>query len=224
MARKTSSKAAIFLVDDHDIPRAGLAALLDKEEDLSVCGQAGNSKDALSLIRRTKPDLVITDISLVGESGLELIQSVLNFLPNLPILVLTMYDETDYGERAFRVGAKGYLTKCAAYSTLLEAIHELLRGQRYLTPTMQDLILGRFFKEDDEPDSMPIDRLTNRELEVLRLLGQGVKTSNIALALCISTKTVESHRENIKAKLSLKTSYELIQFAVRWRDRQEGRV
>lgn len=215
--------ANIFIVDDHNIPRVGLAALLEQDKDFTVCGQAGTNKEALALIRKTKPDLLITDISLEGESGLELIKDVLEFLPTLPVLVLTMYDESDYGDRAFRAGAKGYVPKNAGFAVLREAIQQLLQGERYLTPKMQDLILGRFFKKD-EPKNDPIARLTNRELEVLRLLGQGMKTSDIALALGVSSKTVESHRENIKSKLSLKSSYELIPFAVRWRDQQEGRL
>ena len=168
MARGTKQKVArIFLVDNHEIPREGLAALLSKEKEFSICGQTGDGRQALEFIRAANPDLLITSISLAGQSGLELIETLQNFLPDLPILVLTSYQEQDYGDRVFSAGAKGFVNKRKPIEVLFQAITLVLSGKRYISPEMQELVLNRFFDENGTATGAPVDRLTNREIEIL---------------------------------------------------------
>lgn len=217
----TGTRHRIYLVDDHAVPRSGFAVVLAKEPDIIICGQASNANDALKEIPELKPDLIITDIAMPGTSGLDLIKAVLDILPDMPILVFTMYDEGIYGERALRAGARGYLMKNTPLDKLLQAIRDLVHGRRFLSSSMQDIILNRFLNHNNpDPQKFAVDLLSNRELEVLRLIGLGKKSSDIASELGVSVKTIDSHRENIKSKLNLKNSYELIQYAIRWTDQQ----
>jgi len=208
-------KTKIFIVDDHPIVREGLAQLINQEEDLIVTGSAADAKEALQGIAKTKPDLAIVDISLEGTSGIELTKNILAKHPKIFVLIISMYDESLHLERALRAGAKGYLTKQEATDHVVTAIRKVLGGDIYMSDKWRDKLAGKFVSGGTAKDSSP-GMLTDRELEVLQLIGQGYSTQKIADELHVSGKTVESHYANIKDKLDLKNSHELIQYAVKW--------
>jgi len=205
----------ILVVDDHALFRVGLVRTIGQESDLSVCGEATDGLEALQQIPRLKPDLVIVDISLEGMSGLDLTKSIRGRFPEMRLLVLSMHKEALYAERALRAGANGYVMKRENGRTLVAAIRQVLSGQNYLSDELKRRI------EDQVPDQKyegvsPIDRLSDRELEVFQLIGQGYGTRQIADELHVSGKTVETHRENIRAKLNLDSTFELVQRAIQW--------
>ena len=209
-------KRKIFVVDDHSIMRWGYIALINQEIDLEVCGEAGTALEALERIQATKPDLAIVDISLDGMNGIELTKHLQAILPELPVLVVSMHDESLYGERALRAGAKGYIMKKEARTSIVEAIRRVLSGSFYLSDEMSTKILLQYQgRRMDEEDSS-IDRLSDRELEVFELFGRGFSTREIADSLLISPKTVESHRNRIKTKLAVESTSELLRLAVHW--------
>lgn len=214
----TSQKARILLVDDHPVLRLGIAELINSEGSLEVCGEATNLADAYQAVAKLKPDLVIADISLEGNSGIELMKELAYRWSDLPVLAYSMHDEQVYAERALRAGARGYLMKQHAPEMLLEAISQILNGRIYLSKPMSDRLLGKFVgsRQPGATSESPIDRLSDRELEVLQLLGKGMTTSQIAESLCLSTKTVETYREHLKQKLSLNSGPELVRYAVEW--------
>lgn len=210
-------KSRILLVDDHPVLRLGVAELINSDGALEVCGQATNLADAYQIVAKTKPDLVITDISLEGNSGIELMKELAYRWVDLPVLAYSMHDEQIYAERALRAGARGYVMKQHSPETLLEAIHQILEGKIYLSKAVADRLLGKFVGA--KPGGMaasPIERLSDRELEVLQLLGKGMTTSKIAESLCLSTKTIETYREHLKQKLNLGSGPELLRYAVEW--------
>ena len=210
----------IFVVDDHPIMRRGYASLINREPDLAVCGEAGNAADALTMIPAATPDLVIADLSMPGMSGLELIKQLQARQPALPVLVVSMHDESLYAERALRAGARGYIMKSEADTLVVSAIRAILEGGFYLSSRMSTKILLQYTGRSPGDARSPFDRLSDRELEVLELIGQGYSTRRIAETLHISGKTVESHRGRIKTKLALDSSEELLQCAMQWmRDR-----
>lgn len=209
----------IFIVDDHPVFREGLVVLVKREPDLAVCGEADTAATALTGIKRLQPDLVLADIGLPGKSGMELIKDLQALCPEMPVLVISMHDETLYAERVLRAGGRGYIMKQEGPEKILQAIRQTLVGQLYLSPKMSvrvlDTISGR-----NAGNRPAVARLTDRELEILRLLGQGKDSHSIAAQLHLSVKTVDAHRGNIKDKLNLASGTELICFAARWVETQ----
>lgn len=220
MSKKSAaqSKKRILIVDDHPMMRQGLAQLIGVEPDLAVCGEAENAEQALDAIKPLKPDLVLADISLPGKNGLELIKDFQVLQPGLPILVISMHDESLYAERVLRAGGRGYIMKQEGGKKLMEAIRQVLDGKIYVSQKMSAEILEMFSGRRSE--SSPVEKLTDREFEVFQLISQGKGTRDIAEQLHLSIKTVEVHRANIKTKLKLKSAAELIRFAVRWAESQ----
>jgi DNA-binding NarL/FixJ family response regulator len=205
----------VFIVDDHPVFREGLVGLVKREPDLTVCGEADNASHALTAIERLKPDLVLADIGLPGKSGLELLKDLRAMCPELAVLVISMYEETLYAERVLRAGARGYLMKQEGPENILRAMRQVLDGQTYVSERMSVRILSVFSGRSDKARS-PIARLSDREFEILQLIGQGKDSSAIAKQLHVSSKTVDAHRGHIKEKLNLRNGTELIYYAVRW--------
>jgi DNA-binding NarL/FixJ family response regulator len=211
------AKAKILIVDDHPIVRQGVAQVVNLQADLELCCKTGNAEEALAAMRRCHHDLALVDISLQGVSGLSLITTLTAHYPKLPILVMSFHEETLYAERTLRLGAKGYIMKHQATVNILSAIRRILDGGIYLSDDMQNAILARIRSgPNDSGIADPVACLTDREFEVLRLLGFGFGTRQIAEKLSRSVKTVEAHRANIKEKLGLKTGTELARFATLW--------
>ena len=211
LARRT-----VFIVDDHPVVREGLSLLISRETDLAVCGVAEEAVTALRRIEEMRPDIAVVDISLNGPDGLDLLKNIRMLDPDLPVLILSMMDELLYAERALRAGANGYIMKQEATEKVLVAVRRILRGEVYLSDRMVSKMLHRFVGSSPE-DRSPICDLTDRELEVFRLIGEGHATRQIAEELHISVKTVESYQAHIKEKLSLKNARELMQWAVQWK-------
>jgi len=209
-------RSAVLIVDDHPIVRQGLTLLINREPDLAVCGDAEEAASALSRIEELKPDLIVVDISLNGPDGLDLLKSIRARDPNLPVLILSMLDESLYAERALRAGANGYIMKQEATDRVLVAIRRILAGEIYVSDRIANRMLHRFAGGVQIEDRSPIADLTDRELEVFRLIGEGHGTRQIAEQLHISVKTVESYQAHIKEKLSLKNARELVQRAIQW--------
>ena len=214
------ARRRILLVDDHPFMRAGLGALIDRQADLAVCGEAGNPAEAFAQLRQSKPDLVLTDLTMPGRSGLEFIKDLLAAEPELTVLVISMHDEAVYAERVLRAGARGYIMKEAGGENLLTAIRQVLRGEVYVSPKMSARILENLSGARPRGSSSPIEKLTDREFEVFQLIGQGKSTRDIAAQLSLSPKTVDVHRANIKEKLGLQDATALIRHAVRWVETQ----
>ncbi len=214
--RGSQGKKTIFIVDDHPVLRRGLTALIESEPDLAVCGEAATCQAALATIHESQPDLVIVDIALEGQDGLDLIKQMKTRLPKIPGLVLSMYDERVYAERALRVGARGYVTKQQLDETLLLAIRRLLRGEMYMSARLEARLATKFVAGQTLETDSPLNALSDRELQVFRLIGQGRSTRQIAETLHLSIKTIESHREHIKHKLAIESAAELAQSATRW--------
>ena len=211
-----------MIVDDHAIVLHGLKELINSESDLEVTMMADSAEHALEILKEQRPDIVVTDISLPGLSGLELIKELTRLYSGLPALVLSMHDELVHGERAFRAGAKGYLVKQEAPENVIKAIRKVLAGERYLSERMQSLLAH---KVRGRPANQPVSvlsSLTDREHEIFRLIGIGLGTSEIAAKLNRSVKTVEAHRANLKQKLGLRNAYELNRFAVNWTDHEHA--
>lgn len=214
-------KNTVFIVDDHPIVRQGLALLINREPDLAVCGDAEEAGSALRRIEELRPDIIVVDISLAGPDGLELLKSIRARDANLPVLILSMLDESLYAERALRAGASGYIMKQEATERVLIAIRRILGGEIYVSDRMANRMLHRFAGGQADQGSS-ISTLTDRELEVFRLIGEGHGTRQIAEQLHISVKTVESYQAHIKEKLSLKNARELVQRAIQWIAVKEG--
>jgi DNA-binding NarL/FixJ family response regulator len=212
----SAAKKRIFVVDDHPIVRQGLSLLINQEVDMTVCGSAKDASSALEAIGSLRPDLLILDISLEGPDGLDLLKSLRLQDATIPVLILSMHDESLYAERVLRAGAQGYIMKQAATDGLLEAIRRILRGEIYVSDRMAARILLQFAGHAAHPERSPVEELSDRELEVFRLIGKGHGTRGIAELLHLSVKTVESYQAHIKEKLALKNSRELVQHAIQW--------
>ncbi len=211
----SAAKRKVFLVDDHPIVRQGLAQLINNEADLIVVGQGEDAYQSLRAIRDAKPDLVLVDVSLKDSDGIELLKELKSQSPDLPALVVSMHDESLYAERALRAGAGGYVMKQEPPQTLLTAIRAVLAGQVYVSSQMGATLLQRMVAGKKRDGGLPMDRLTDRELEIFRMIGAGKTVKEIADKLFLSAKTVEAHREHIKEKLNFKSSAELLRFAIR---------
>jgi DNA-binding NarL/FixJ family response regulator len=208
--------ARILLVEDHPVMRDGLLALIRSEPDLEVCGEAEEVNEAIRLVQQLAPDLLIVDIALKSGHGIELVRRIHESDPKLKMLVNSMYDESVYAERALQAGAMGYLSKQSARGTLIPAIRTLLAGRTYLSPEMTEKILKSRIGGKIEVGRSPIDSLSNRELEVLILIGHGKTTGSIAKQLHLSVHTIDTYREKLKTKLHLANSAELNRFAAQW--------
>ena len=228
VARQSESKPAggspgkrrILLADDHPMTREGLAANLNRQPDLEVCCEASNPAEAMTALAQLKPDLLVTDMTMPGRSGIEFIKDVRAAYPGLPILVLSMHDEMLFAERALRAGAQAYLMKDVGSQKLLEVVRLVLLGQSYVSPQMSARLLDAMTGRRPRGSSSPIEKLSDREFEVFRLLGNGKSTKEVAEALHLSPKTVDVHRSRIKQKLQLKDAATLIHQAVRWVETQ----
>ena len=211
------ARSTIFLVDDHAMFREGLRQLIEREPDFAVSGDAANFEEALTGIAREIPDLVITDISLSGSSGIDLIKRLKVHYPELPVLVVSMHEETLYAERALRAGAMGYVMKQEPAKVVKAAVRKVLGGAIHLSEKMSAAMLGKLVHDKgDEKLVSPIENLSNRELEVFRMLGEGKASREIAQSLDLSIATINSFRNRIKEKLNFKNSTELILNAVHW--------
>jgi DNA-binding NarL/FixJ family response regulator len=194
--------------------RERLAEMIHQENDLIVCGEAEDAHEALEAVEKLKPDIAIVDISLKDTYGIELVKDLKNRQPKLPVLVLSMHDESVYAERALRAGAKGYITKQEASRNVMAAIRQVLAGQIYVSPKLAGTLLQRMAGGGKSEDGSPEQKLSDRELEVFQLLGQGQNVKQIAMNLHVSPKTVEAHREHIKQKLNFKNSADLLRYAI----------
>lgn len=209
-------KTQIFLVDDHPLICKGLEQLINLEDDLQVIGYAVNAETAMQAIRTLKPDLVIVDISLEGKSGIELIRDIKVSFPEVLILVLSMHIDLLFVDRALKAGAMGYISKNEATTVIVQAIRKVLEGTIYLNKDMSEKLMNSIYGKHNRSTRMLVDRLTPREFEVFRLIGQGLSNRHIAETLHISIKTVDSHKEHIKEKLHLKNAHELYRYAFQW--------
>jgi len=206
----------IVIVDDHPLFRKGLEAMIHSDGAFAVCGEAGNAAEAMDVIRKLKPDMAIVDVSLPGANGIELIKNIRVEFPKLPILVLSMHDESLYAVRALRAGADGYVMKHDAMANVIHAVHEIFNGRPYLSRAMAAHVITKFAHRQAEGDTEVVERLSDRELEILELIGKGKEVREIAKQLHVSPKTVETHRAHIKDKLDLKNSREVARFALEW--------
>jgi DNA-binding NarL/FixJ family response regulator len=209
-------KIKVLLVDDHPILRAGLSKLINQEADMLVCGEAEDGPKGFELVSRLSPDVVVVDVSLKGGNGIELIKNLKASHPDLPMLVLSMHDETLYAERALRAGSRGYIMKEEAIEQVLVGIRKVLAGEIFLSERMKNRMLQQMAGNKGKVASSPIELLTDREIEVFRLIGEGHSTRQIAGELHLSVRTVEAYREYIKVKLNLKNAIELAQHAFQW--------
>jgi DNA-binding NarL/FixJ family response regulator len=206
----------IVIVDDHPLFRKGLEEMIHSDGTFAVCGEAGNASEAMEVIRKLNPDLAIVDISLPGANGIELIKNVRAEFPKVPILVLSMHDESLYALRALRAGAEGYVMKHEAMANVIHAIREVFNGRPYLSPAMAAQVITKFAHRQAEGENNAVDRLSDRELEVLELIGKGKDVREIAKLLHLSPKTVETHRTHIKEKLNLANARQVARLAVQW--------
>jgi DNA-binding NarL/FixJ family response regulator len=209
-------KIKVLLVDDHPILRAGLGKLINQEADMMICGEAEDGATAFDLAGTLNPDIAVIDISLKGSNGIELVKNLKARYPELPTLVLSMHDESLYAERALRAGSLGYIMKEEAIEQVLVAIRKVLQGEIFLSEKMKSKMLQQMASGKGKVISSPIEQLTDRELEVFRLIGEGCSTRQIAGQLHLSVRTVEAYREYIKSKLNLKNATELVQHAFHW--------
>jgi DNA-binding NarL/FixJ family response regulator len=214
---KTSSSIKVMLVDDHPIVRQGLRDVLENTGDITVCSESGNANEAITLINKDKPDVVIVDIMLEGNvNGIDLVKSISDRFPDVYTLVLSMHDESIYAERAIKAGARGYLMKDIAPRNIADAIRTVKRGDLYLREDLSKKILEKMISRNPDTKSVATDRLSDRELEIFQFIGNGYSIKEIAVKLNLSIYTVESHRRSIKEKLNLKTSSDLTKNAIQW--------
>lgn len=217
MSARGRTKHRVLVVDDHPIVRQGLALMINQEPDLEVCGEAEEANTALAVLADTRPDVVLLDISLPGPDGIEVLKTIRLTDPSLPVLMLSMHDETVYAERALRAGANGYIMKQEATENVLVALRRVLRSEVYVSDRVASSMLRQLAGGGGKHEQTPIERLSDRELEVFRLIGEGQGTRRIAEALHLSVKTVESYQAHIKDKLALHSSRDLVRRAIEWR-------
>src|SRR5262249_101837 len=214
--RDQPNTKSIVIVDDHPLFRKGLQELIHSDGPFAVCGEAGNAAEAMEVIRKLGPDLAIVDLSLPGANGIELIKNIRAEFARLPALLRSMHDESAYALRALRAGADGYVMKHEAMANVIQAIREVFNGRPYLSPAMAAQVITQFAHRQAEGEIDAVERLSDRELEILELIGKGNEVRQIAKLLHLSPKTVETHRAHIKDKLDLKNSREVARFALQW--------
>jgi len=215
-AKGAARKSRVFLVDDHAMFREGLRQLIEREPEIDVCGDAADVETALVGIYETQPDLVIVDITLGGASGLDLIKSIKKDGEEIPVLVVSMHDEALYAERALRAGAMGYVMKSEPGKTVKAAIRKVLGGSMHLSEKLASTVVGKLMHGTTEPPASPLEALSDRELEVFRMLGQGKGVRVIADEMNVTIPTINSFRNRIKDKLGLKSSTEVMLRAIQW--------
>jgi DNA-binding NarL/FixJ family response regulator len=216
MNNKISEKKQIFIVDDHAMFRDGLRQLIDREADLAVCGDAAEATEALENIGKSAPDLVIVDISLSGKSGIDLTKAIKDEYEDLPVLVVSMHEESLYAERALRAGAMGYVMKQEPAKVVKTAIRKVLAGDMHLSEKMASSVISKFMRGTDELPPSPLEKLSDRELEVFRMLGLGRGVRQIAEEMGVTIPTINSFRNRIKEKLQLSSSTEVMLHAIHW--------
>lgn len=210
-------KPVTFLVvDDHPVFRQGLVALIRSNERYQVSAEAGSAAESLAALEKAVPDIALVDISLVGQNGLDLVKTLKAAHPEVIVLIISMHDEVLYAERALKAGARGYVMKQEAASVMLEAIETVLSGKIYVSAAMRDRLLESMFARRDEVDAPSVERLSDRELQVLEYIGQGYGAAETAGAMNLSVKTVNAYRDHIKEKLRIEGAGELRRFAVKW--------
>jgi DNA-binding NarL/FixJ family response regulator len=212
----------VLIVDDHPVFRRGIAALIGEQDDLAVCGEAESVPTALEAMRRLKPDVVLMDVTMPGTNGIELIKMALAEQPKLSIIVLSMHSESLYALRALRAGAKGYVMKAEALNSVVTALRKVLNDGIYVSPKFTERLIFKAIRSLDGGMGSPVDKLSDRELEVLQLMGKGFGTSESANALNLSIKTIETHRAHIKEKLGFKDPGEMKRFAIDWVAQEQG--
>ena len=211
------TKPVTFLVvDDHPVFRQGLVALIRSDERYEVCAETGSAAETLAALEHEVPDIALVDISLVGQSGLDLVKSLKASHPEIIVLIISMHDEVVYAERALKAGARGYVMKQEAASVMLDAITTVLSGKIYVSGAMRDRLLETMFSQREETEAPSVERLSDRELEVLELIGQGYGAAESAKVLNLSVKTVNAYRDHIKEKLRINGAGDLRRFAVKW--------
>jgi DNA-binding NarL/FixJ family response regulator len=211
------AKRRVLIVDDHPIFRDGISQLINQEEDLEVCGGVASAPQALTAVEELEPDMLVVDISIQGTNGIELMKAIRAQRPSLPVLIASMHDENIYAERALRAGARGYIMKAAPSDMVIHAIRRILEGDLYLSKSLREQFLNTFFVgRGSSAGTSTVNQLSDREIEVFRAIGEGRGTREIAMALGLSIKTVETHRAHIKEKLKIRTAPELIRAAVEW--------
>ena len=215
-SKTESNKIKVLIVDDHPVVRDGLTSLINHESDLYVCGETGEARQALKLITELKPDVVIVDITLGDSDGIELTKDIKARYPRLPVIVLSMHDESIYAERVLHAGARAYLMKDAVSEKIITAIRTVLSGEVYVSDMMAKKLLRKLAGNHVDASSSPINDLTDREFEVFRWIGQGHKSSKIAQRMHLSIKTIETYHSRIKEKLDLANAAELLQYAIKW--------
>ena len=212
----------VLVVDDHPVFRRGIAALISEQEDLLVCGEADSAPAALEAMRRLHPDVALVDISMPGTNGIELLKSMMAEQPKLSVLMLSMHDESLYALRALRAGAKGYVMKAEAMGNVVTALRKVIGGDIYVSPRFSERLVFKAIHSLDGGMGSPVDKLSDRELEVLQLFGRGFGTREIANELHLSIKTIETHRAHIKEKLGFKDGGEMVRFAIDWVAQEQG--
>lgn len=209
-------KKKILIVEDHPIFRMGMCELINREKDLTVCGSAEDVPDAMALVESENPDLVILDLSLKSSSGMTLIKDLNKYYRHIPVLVLSMHEESLHAERCLLAGAKGYLMKHESKDSVIMAVRKIFAGRKYISQRIMDTLLDKIGEEPEKKQDSPLHRLTDREIEIFQMIGKGFSSRQIAGHLNLSVKTVSAHKERIKQKLGIGTSGALIRYAVLW--------
>ncbi|HLP00506.1 MAG TPA: response regulator transcription factor [Opitutaceae bacterium] len=217
-----NAKTRVFIVDDHPLLRKGLGELINQQLDMIICGEADDAPEALKAICQIQPDLVIVDISLKSQNGIELIKNIKAINPSTQVLVLSMHDESIYALRVLKAGAKAYVMKQEVVDKVMEAIRRIRAGKVFVSERVAAQMLSQVVDGNDPSRNSPVDALSDRELEIVTMIGNGTPTREIAKRLSISIKTVESHRAHIKDKLSLTNATQLVQWCVRWVEENKG--
>lgn len=220
--KTNENKTQVLIVDDHPVIRDGLVTIVNHERDMNVCGQADDAYQALKAVTELKPDIVVTDISLKSSDGIELTKNIKARCPRLPVIIFSVHDESLYAERALLAGAKAYLMKDEVSENIIKAIRTVLSGEIYVSDTISKKFLHRIAGDKAGTAKTPIENLSDRELEIFRLIGEGLKASQIAKQLHLSIKTIETYRSRIKGKLSLADAAELLQYSIKWAKSRNG--
>jgi DNA-binding NarL/FixJ family response regulator len=218
---KTGKKTQVLIVDDHPVVRDGLVTIINHEQDFNACGQADDAARALKAIAELKPDVVVADISLKSSDGIELTKSIKVRYPRLPVIVFSVHDESIYAERALRAGAHAYMMKETVSENIVKAIRTVLNGEIFVSEKISKKFLHKIAGDKTGTARTPIDNLSDRELEIFRLIGEGYKASQIAKQLHLSIKTIETYRTRIKEKLGLVNASELLRYSIRWAKSQD---
>ena len=219
--KTNENKTQILIVDDHPVVRDGLTTIINHEKDLNVCGEADDAHEAMKAVTELKPNVVIVDISLKSSDGIELTKNIKAGNSKLPVIVLSVHDESVYAERALLAGAKAYLMKDAVSENIVKAIRTVLSNEIYVSNTISKEFLHKIARNKEGTTKTPIENLSDREFEVFRLIGEGFKASQIAMQLHLSIKTIETYRSRIKEKLNLPNAAELLQYSIKWAKSQD---